>query len=86
MQRTINLTHVICVQIGKTIEAKPPPGDFKVTILQNPLLSITSDYKYKESYQTLWSIPKYQPTVEPLPQYPIGLELWRKYFCSMHES
>ena len=86
MQRTINLTHVICVQIGKTIKAKPPPGDFKVTIPQNPLLSITSDYKYKESYQTLWSIPKYQPTVEPLPQYPIGLELWRKYFCSMHES
>ena len=67
MQRTINLTHVICVQIGKTIEAKPPPGDFKVTILQNPLLSITSDYKYKEFYQTLWPIPKYQPTVEPLP-------------------
>ena len=40
---------------------------FKVTTLKNPLLSITASYKYKESYQTLWPIPKYQPTVEPLP-------------------
>ena len=28
-------------------------GDFKVTISENSLLSITSGYKYKESYQTL---------------------------------
>ena len=54
---------------------KTPPSEFKVTTLENPLLSITSGYKYKESYQTLWPIPKYQPTVEPLPQYPIGLVL-----------
>ena len=32
---------------------KTPPGDFKVTTPKNPLLSITSGYKYKESYQTL---------------------------------
>ena len=51
------------------------PGEFKVTTPKNPLLSITSGYKYKESYQTLWPIPKYQPTVEPLSQYPIGLVL-----------
>ena len=38
---------------------KTPPGDFKVTTFKNPLLSITSGYKYKESYQTLWPIPKY---------------------------
>ena len=44
---------------------KTPPGNFKVTTLNNPLLSITSGYKYKESYQTLWPIPKYQRTVEP---------------------
>ena len=50
-------------------------GDFKVTTPKNLLLSITSGYKYKESYQTLWPIPKYQLTVEPLPQYPIELVL-----------
>ena len=66
---------MICLQMGKTTKAKTPLSDFKVTTLKNPLLSITSGYKYKESYQTLWPIPKYQPTVEPLPQYPIGLVL-----------
>ena len=55
---------------GKTL-----PGDLKITTPKNPLLSITSGYKYKESYQTLWPIPKYQLTVEPLPQYPIELVL-----------
>ena len=54
---------------------KTSPGDFKVTTPNNLLLSITNGYKYKESYQTLWPIPKYQPTVEPLPQYTIGLIL-----------
>ena len=54
---------------------KTPPGDFNITTPKNPLLSITSGYKYKESYQTLWPIPKYQLTVEPLPQYPIELVL-----------
>ena len=29
---------VICLRIGKTYMAKTPPGDFKVTILENPLL------------------------------------------------
>ena len=47
---------------GKTL-----PGEFKATTLENPLLSITSSYQYEESYQTLWSILKYQPTVELLP-------------------
>ena len=32
---------------GKTL-----PGDLKITTPKNPLLSITSGYKYKESYQT----------------------------------
>ena len=54
---------------------KTPPGDFKVAIPKNLLLSITSGYKYRESYQTLWPIPKHQPIVEPLPQNPIGLIL-----------
>ena len=58
---------------GENHRGKTPSSDFKVTIPKNPLLSITSDYKYKESYQTLCPIPKYQPTVEPLSQYSIGL-------------
>ena len=54
---------------------KTPSGEFKVITPKSPLLSIKSGYKYNESYQTLWPIPKYQLTVEPLPQYPIGLVL-----------
>ena len=46
---------------------KTPSSEFKVTTPKNLLLSITSGYKYKESYQTLWPILKYQPTIEPLP-------------------
>ena len=67
MQRKINDT-VICLRMGKNLTAKTPPGDFQVTTPKTPLLSqqaITS----KES-----QVP-YQPTVEPLPQYPIGLAL-----------
>ena len=54
---------------------KTPPSDFKITTFKNPLLSITSSDRYKESYQTLRPILKYQPIVEPLPQYPIRLVL-----------
>ena len=56
-------------------QGKTPSGDFKITTPKNPLSSIKSSYKYKESYQTLCSILKYRPTVEPLPQYLIGLVL-----------
>ena len=71
---------------GENYQGKTPSGDFKITTPKNPQLSITSSYKYEESYQTLWPIPKYQPIVEPLSQYPIGLVLQRQSFCSMHES
>ena len=67
MQRKINNT-VICLRMRKNLTAKTPPGDFQVTTLETPLLSqqvVTS----KES-----QVP-YQPIVEPLPQYPIGLIL-----------
>ena len=70
MQRKINNT-VIYLQMGKNLMAKTPPGDFQVTTLETPLLSqqaVTS----KES-----QVP-YQPIVEPLPQYQIGLVLDRK--------
>ena len=60
---------------GENHRGKTPPGDFKVTTSKNPLLSFISGYKYKKSYQTLWLIPKYQPIVESLPQYPIGFVL-----------
>ena len=60
---------------GENHQGKTPLDEFKVTILENPLLSITNGYKYKKSYQTLWPIPKYQLIVEPLPQYSIGLVL-----------
>ena len=59
---------MICLRMGKNLVAKTPPGDFQVTTPEIPLLSqqaVTS----KES-----QVP-YQPTVEPLPQYPIRLVL-----------
>ena len=60
---------------GENHQGKTPPDDFKVTTPKNLLLSITSGYKYKKSYQTLWPIPKYQSTIELVPQYPIRLVL-----------
>ena len=53
---------------GENLTAKTPPGDFQVTTPETLLLSqqaVTS----KES-----QVP-YQPTVKPLPQYPIELIL-----------
>ena len=58
---------------GENHRGKISPGEFEVTTPENPLFLITSSYKYKKSYQTLWPIPKYQPIVDLLPQYPIGL-------------
>ena len=53
---------------GENLTAKTPPGDFQVTTLETPLLS-NKWLQVKES-----QVP-YQPTVEPLSQYPIGLVL-----------
>ena len=39
MQLKLNLTHVICLQMGKTNTAKTPLDDFKVTTPENSLLS-----------------------------------------------
>ena len=67
MQWKINDT-VICLRMGKNLTTKIPPGDFQVTTPETLLLSqqaVTS----KES-----QVP-YQPIVEPLPKYPIGLVL-----------
>ena len=67
MQQKIN-DMVICLRTGKTYTAKTPQSDFQVTTPKIPLLSqqaVTS-----KGISTL-----YQPIVEPLPQYPIGLVL-----------
>ena len=53
---------------GENLTAKTPPGDFHVTTPETPLLSqqVVTSKRIQ--------VP-YQPTVEPLPQYPIGLVL-----------
>ena len=48
--------------------AKIPLGDFQVTTPETPLLS-------KQAITSKESQAPYQPTVKPLPQYPIGLVL-----------
>ena len=48
--------------------AKTPPGDFQVTTPETPLLS-------QQAVTSKKSQVPYQPTVEPLSQYPIGLIL-----------
>ena len=67
MQRKINDT-VICLQMGKNLTAKTSPGDFQVTTPETPLLS-------QQAVTSKKSQVPYQPTVEPLSQYPIGLIL-----------
>ena len=59
MQRKINDT-VICLQMGKTLTAKIPPGDFQVTTPETPLLS-------KQAVTSKESQVPYQTTVKPLP-------------------
>ena len=63
MQRKINDT-VICLRMGKNLTAKTPLGDFQVTTPETPLLS-------QQAVTSKKSQVPYQPTIEPLPQYPI---------------
>ena len=67
MQQKINDT-VICLRIGKNLKVKTSPGDFQVTTPETPLLS-------QQAVTSKKSQVPYQPTVEPLPQYSIGLVL-----------
>ena len=67
MQRKINNT-VICLRMGKNLTAKTPPGDFRL-----PLLKL--HYYHNKWLQVKESQAPYQPIVEPLPQYLIGLVL-----------
>ena len=51
---------------GKNHWGKNPLSEFKVTTPENPLLSITSGYKYKESQ---YPIPIYSWTLTPIPNW-----------------
>ena len=51
--------------MGKNLTVKTPPDDFQVTTLETPLLS-------QQAVTSKESQVSYQPTVEPLPQFPIG--------------
>ena len=53
---------------GENLTAKTPPGDFQVTTPETPLLS-------QQAVISKGIQVPYQPTVEPLSQYPIGLVL-----------
>ena len=53
---------------GENLTAKTPPGDFQVTTPETPLLS-------QQAVTSKGIQVPYQPTVEPLLQYPIGLIL-----------
>ena len=67
MQWKINNT-VICLQMEKTQWQKP----YRV-IFRSPLPKL--HYYHNKRLQVKESQVHYQPTVEPLPQYPIGLVL-----------
>ena len=67
MQQKINDT-IICLRIGKNLTAKTPPGDFQVTTPETLLLS-------QQAVTSKKSQVPYQPTVEPLPRYPIEIVL-----------
>ena len=53
---------------GENLTAKTPPDDFQVTTPETPLLS-------QQAITNKESQVSYQHTVEPLPQYLIGLVL-----------
>ena len=67
MQQKINNT-VICLRMGKTWRQKPHR-----MIFRSPLPKL--HYYHNKRLQVKESQVPYQPTVEPLPQYPIGLVL-----------
>ena len=52
----------------ENLMAKTPPSDFQVTTRETPLLS-------QQAVTSKGIQVPYQPIVEPLPQYPIGLIL-----------
>ena len=71
----IKFDTVIGLRMGKTTKAKIPTGDFKVTTLKNLLINNQAITSKRNLTNYPWPILKYQPTIKPLPQYPIGLDL-----------
>ena len=67
MQQKINNT-VICLRMEKTEQQKPHQ-----VIFRSPLPKL--HYYHNKQLQVKESQVPYQPIVEPLPQYPIGLVL-----------
>ena len=67
MKQKINNT-MICLRMGKTLQQKPHR-----VIFRSPLPKL--HYYHNKRLQVNESQVPYQPTVEPLPQYPIGLVL-----------
>ena len=65
--------------------AKILPGDFKVTTSKNPLINNKTVTIIRNFTNYPWLIPKYQPTIELLLQYPIGLDLVVAFFPLMHK-
>ena len=59
---------------------KTPPGDFKVTPPKNPLINNQAVTRIRNLPNYPWPISKYQPTIEPLLQYPIGIDLVVAFF------
>ena len=71
---------VICLQMGKTYTAKTPLGDFKVTTLENPLLS-------KQAITSKWiSVPYTNLQLNPYPNIQLDLFYSNNLSFSMHDS
>ena len=72
--------------MGKTSRERFfPPGEFKVTTPRNLLINNQAITNMR-NLTIPWSFPKYKPTVEPLLQYPIRLDLIVAFFPLMHKS
>ena len=71
--------------MGKTSKKKIPPDDFKVTTSKNPLINNQAVTSIRNLTNYLWPIPKYQPTIEHLLQYPIRLDLVVAFLPLMHK-
>ena len=69
----------------KPRKAKTPPSDFKATTPKNPLINNEAVASIRNLTNYPWPIPKYQHTVEPLLQYPIGLDLVVAFFHLIHK-
>ena len=66
-------------------KTKTPLGDFKVITSKNLLINNQTVTSIRNLTNYLWPILKYQHTVEPSFQYPIGLDLVVVFFPLRHK-